>query len=610
MAEFTPEAAAIQHEILSKMDPKEVCLAFGTDSTRAPPGSVEVRLNEAEEQAISGDDRAQRKQRRREERDALSRGWKLLNDSDIRMTLTVDTGKITEVVERRVVCANCRKAVNGLLDSLARATTPQPIVRGLVMLPGGQIAVDGIWKSTIDRSATEELLWKSFVTCESGDDVCEVNRRTRRCKGHSTDARKAWTSWLELWLALPPDSVAQLLLVHLDMFEHKYLADWLDRHRVCEHCRPRILGALDYLVDGPDPTDPESTASYDPALFEGLRLSDDGGWIHVGPDITFVDSLLARAMVNRRTNEVHATTDAVGQERVLECIAELIHERLQRLAQKLQDEELCWTILYRLGVESIREQFWATVDKKHGALSIDELLADINSEDAPEKEQPNPKKKAKKQKQKERARQKKLAEEAAKAAEKATVAGREQPISNGDAGERCSCNTCEVDHSSSDGNGRESDGVALSKSTNKGKQARLKVPTTDADRDSGCEGSASSYVEAGGAVVDEADELSQVLNDFQFDREEERRLLLAMGWNGTGNDEEEGTAADFALTDEEIRDFQKSLAQTKGATPLERSNVHNKVFAQQKGQGDGSKGSRRRQQATASSSTSRSLSAR
>lgn len=459
---------------------------------------------------------------------------KLLSDSDIRMALTVDTRKITDVIARRVVCASCRKAVSGLLESMGHTKDPRPLIRELFFLPGGQIAMDGTWKAAIDKNKTEELLWKSFITCDSGDDVCEVNRRSRRCKAHSTDARKGWSSWLELWLALPPDSVAQLLLVHLDMFEHTYLADWLDRHRVCEHCRPRILGALDYLVDGPDPMDPESTASYDPVLFDGLEISEDGGWIRVGPDIKFVDNLLGRAMVNRRTNEVHATTDAVGQERVLECLAELLHERLQLLAQKLQDEELCWTILYHLGVESIREQFWDAVDKKHGAKSIDELLADINSDGSSEKEQSNPKKKAKKQKQKERARQKKLAAEAAKATETATTM------------DGHSCNGANME-------GR--DDISSRNSANKGKQARLEVPTIEADRDSGCEGSMSS-AEIGGAGSDESYGVSQALKTFHIDSEEERRLLLAMGWNG--NDEDDA-ASDFALTDEEIRAFRTQV---------------------------------------------------
>ncbi len=96
--------------------------------------------------------------------------------------------------------------------------------------------------------------------------------------------------------------------------------------------------------------------------------------------------------------ERHAKTMEVAQEEVVTCVGICLLERLQRVAQRLREEEQMVDMLQFASLQALRRSFEMAVESKRGVSQLELLCEELSREEAAQKQR----KEAKKQKRKKR----------------------------------------------------------------------------------------------------------------------------------------------------------------------------------------------------------------
>lgn len=74
--------------------------------------------------------------------------------------------------------------------------------------------------------------------------------------------------------------------------------------------------------------------------------------------------------VNSSRRERHAKTMEVAQEEVVTCVGICLLERLQRLAQRLREEEQMVDMLQFASLQAMRRSFEMAVESKRGVSQV------------------------------------------------------------------------------------------------------------------------------------------------------------------------------------------------------------------------------------------------
>lgn len=96
--------------------------------------------------------------------------------------------------------------------------------------------------------------------------------------------------------------------------------------------------------------------------------------------------------------ERHAKTMEVAQEEVVTCVGICLLERLQRVAQRLREEEQMVDMLQFASLQALRRSFEIAVESKRGVSQLELLCEELSREEAAQKQR----KEAKKQRRKKR----------------------------------------------------------------------------------------------------------------------------------------------------------------------------------------------------------------
>ena len=159
-----------------------------------------------------------------------------------------------------------------------------------------------------------------------------------------------------------------------------------------------MLRAYSLLVGEVEPGEEKG---YKPLLYLGLKCCPAEKHIHVQCNTDLISLLIARAepeLVGGSRRERHAKTMEVAQEEVVTCVGICLLERLQRLAQRLREEEQMVDMLQFATLQAMRRSFEMAVESKRGVSQLELLCEELSREEAVQKQR----KEAKKQRRKKR----------------------------------------------------------------------------------------------------------------------------------------------------------------------------------------------------------------
>jgi len=118
---------------------------------------------------------------------------------------------------------------------------------------------------------------------------------------------------------------------------------------------------------------PGEEKGYKPLLYLGLKCCPAEKHIHVQCNTDLISLLIARAepeLVGGSRRERHAKTMEVAQEEVVTCVGICLLERLQRLAQRLREEEQMVDMLQFATLQALRRSFEIAVESKRGVSQV------------------------------------------------------------------------------------------------------------------------------------------------------------------------------------------------------------------------------------------------
>lgn len=188
--------------------------------------------------------------------------------------------------------------------------------------------------------------------------------------------------------------------------------------RFCPECRLKVLRAYSLLVGDVEPGEEKG---YKPLLYLGLKCCPAEKHIHVQCNTDLISLLITRAepelvgrldlvvvnnykclhyfIVNYSSRrERHAKTMEVAQEEVVTCVGICLLERLQRVAQRLREEEQMVDMLQFASLQALRRSFEMAVESKRGISQLELFCEELSREEAVQKQR----KEAKKQKRRKR----------------------------------------------------------------------------------------------------------------------------------------------------------------------------------------------------------------
>lgn len=131
-----------------------------------------------------------------------------------------------------------------------------------------------------------------------------------------------------------------------------------------------MLRAYSLLVGEVEPGEEKG---YKPLLYLGLKCCPAEKHIHVQCNTDLISLLIARAepeLVGGSRRERHAKTMEVAQEEVVTCVGICLLERLQRLAQRLREEEQMVDMLQFATLQALRRSFEIAVESKRGVSQV------------------------------------------------------------------------------------------------------------------------------------------------------------------------------------------------------------------------------------------------
>ena len=96
--------------------------------------------------------------------------------------------------------------------------------------------------------------------------------------------------------------------------------------------------------------------------------------------------------------ERHAKTMEVAQEEVVTCVGICLLERMQRVAQRLREEEQMVDLLQYASLQALRRSFEIAVESKRGVSQLELLCEELSREEAAQKQRKEAKKQRRKKK--------------------------------------------------------------------------------------------------------------------------------------------------------------------------------------------------------------------
>lgn len=331
------------------------------------------------------------------ENDAFIDKKKLLTSAEMNDSMKVSSQEVLELIGPNVPCVGCRRSVERLFRELV--ASGQDALYPVTLSQNGTL---GLAPEVISSSSKLFILLKYYGSRLNtmAESITTKSRQNRRCPLHSLDAHRArptGVNWRPLW-----DSMAQECREELTLVEANALLDtleaYLQKHRFCPECRLKVLRAYSLLVGEVEPAEEKG---YKPILYLGLKCCPAEKHIHVQCNVDLMSLLIARAepeLVGSFRRERHAKTMEVAQEEVVTCVGICLLERLQRVAQRLREEEQMVDMLQFASLQALRRSFEMAVESKRGVSQLELLCDELSREEAVQKQR----KEAKKQKRKKR----------------------------------------------------------------------------------------------------------------------------------------------------------------------------------------------------------------
>lgn len=313
--------------------------------------------------------------------------WKLLTATELNQSMRVTNTEVFQLIGQNVPCVGCRRSVERLFHKLMESGQGAlyPISlneNGILELDPGVVAKQEI--------SNLFILLKYYGSRLSTmvESISSKSRQTRRCPLHSLDAHRARPTglqWQPLWDSMAQECREELTLVEADTLLDT-LEAYLQKHRFCPECRLKVLRAYSLLVGEVEPSEEKG---YKPLLFLGLKCCPAEKHIHVQCNTDLISLLIARAepeLVGSSRRERHAKTMEVAQEEVVTCVGICLLERLQRLAQRLREEEQMVDMLQFASLQAMRRSFEMAVESKRGVSQLELLCEELSREEAAQKQ--------------------------------------------------------------------------------------------------------------------------------------------------------------------------------------------------------------------------------
>ncbi|KAK3736277.1 hypothetical protein QZH41_020741 [Actinostola sp. cb2023] len=300
--------------------------------------------------------------------------YECLDSEELVFALMVRQNEVFSLLSHSVPCVGCRRSVERLCNQLIKSG--QRALEPLIITTSGILTVSDFFLH--DPKLIYALFYIHGSKLSELVDAIPKSRRNRRCPLHSLETHKQRPSgsWMDVWDLLSQECRDEVVLIDsdalLDTLEH-----YLRKHRFCSECKSKVLRAYSILagdLDGP------SEKGFCSSLYDGLRSCPQERHIHVMCDTDFIAHLIGRAEpeISGGRRERHAKTLDIAQEEVLTCLGTHLWERLHRLWQKLRAEEQTWQMLFYLGVDALRKSFEVAVENKLGISRLEQVVEEIS----------------------------------------------------------------------------------------------------------------------------------------------------------------------------------------------------------------------------------------
>jgi len=313
--------------------------------------------------------------------------WKSLTTTELNQSMKVTNTEVFQLIGQIVPCVGCRRSVERLFHELVESGQ-----RALYPVSVNENGILGLDPEVIAKQEISNLFillnYYGSRLSTMVESILSKSRQTRRCPLHSLDAHRARPTglqWRPLWDSMAQECREELTLVEADTLLDT-LEAYLQKHRFCPECRLKVLRAYSLLVGEVEPSEEKG---YKPLLFLGLKCCPAEKHIHVQCNTDLISLLIARAepeLVGSSRRERHAKTMEVAQEEVVTCVGICLLERLQRLAQRLREEEQMVNMLQFASLQAMRRSFEMAVESKRGVSQLELLCEELSREEAAQKQ--------------------------------------------------------------------------------------------------------------------------------------------------------------------------------------------------------------------------------
>lgn len=335
--------------------------------------------------------------------------YKCLNADELKDACTVDANDVFNVLNQTIPCVGCRRSVERLFYQLCKSGHPtlDPLVfksNNTIHIRDDKTNPFSLGTLLSGHSAGIKLIvpgqsrWKKSQRCalHSLEAGCTGGLGLIRTWAGSWGARPAWRV---AWECMRAPARAHITLIQYSTL-HDTLHSYLKKHRFCIDCKTKVLRACLLLVDEKVP---EKEKGFIPALYNGIKCCYSDKHLHLQPKTDYISQLIGRAEPDLLGShrERHAKTMEIAQEEVLICLGICMYERLQRISNRMREEENMCQTLAAVSVEALYRKFETTLEQRRGVSKL-QLLYDELAQEEITRQQRKEQKKLKKRRKKER----------------------------------------------------------------------------------------------------------------------------------------------------------------------------------------------------------------
>eukprot|EP00054_Salpingoeca_dolichothecata_P020946 m.133432 g.133432 ORF g.133432 m.133432 type:complete len:508 (-) comp23815_c0_seq2:156-1679(-) len=306
--------------------------------------------------------------------------WDVLSESERSEALEIDQKALFARLPEAVSCVGCRRSMEHLFNTLA--LSGQPALQPFFITGRKTLRFDQ------KLQCCPQEIFAHFHRAKRGlaNQINSVggNRRSKRCALHSLDSHRTRFSvnWAEAWAHFPPECRDELALVDAGDFMDA-LDQYLRKHRFCPDCKENVMEAYDVLVGN---INGSCIPGFSAELYAGVRQCDTGHHIHVMSDLDNISDLIGRAQLDQVRGERHAKSIDVAQSEVLACLGAFLLERIQKVCQRMREEEHTWQLLFFYVAECLQRKFDMAVDQKQASAMYEEIISFQNAENRQKKQ--------------------------------------------------------------------------------------------------------------------------------------------------------------------------------------------------------------------------------